>query len=153
MAINDVNMMFRPDRRMGSEEVALTAKRIVGTYWYLKPEDIKKCFNSPRPKQFVLEGDSFLSWIADYDLRRDNACEDEAYNGKKQAQTLNAVTYEEYRNSLPEEKRKELERLERKFDNKPESDEEAQRKRNEEFAFMTRYRDNIKKGVKQPWQK
>lgn len=96
MAIEDVNMMFRKDRRMEEREIALTAKRIVNQYWYLKPEDIKKCFNSRRPKQFVLEGDSFMSWIADYDLQRDNACEDDAANRKSIEAKEAATTYTDY---------------------------------------------------------
>lgn len=151
LAINEVNMMFRANRRMTAEEVALTAKRIVNTYWYLKPEDIKKCFNSPRPKQFVLEGDSFLSWVAEYDLRRDNACEDDAHNGKALANTEGAVTYEEYKKNLPSDKRERIEAMEKAFVCRTED--EKHRKRNEEFAFMTKYRENIKKGVKQTWQK
>lgn len=96
MAIEDVNLMFRKDRRMEPREIALTAKRIVDKYWYFKPEDIKKCFEGRRPKQFVLEGDSFLSWVAEYDLQRDNACEDEAQNGKENDVVPNAISHEVY---------------------------------------------------------
>lgn len=83
LAIEDVNRMFRQERRMPPEDIAATARRIVNVYWYLKPEDIKKCFNGRRPKQFVLEGDSFLSWLGEYDLSRDNACEDTAMSARK----------------------------------------------------------------------
>lgn len=151
-AINEVNMMFRADRRMTADEVALTAKRIVNTYWYFKPEDIKKCFNSARPKQFVLEGDSFLSWAAEYDLRRDNACEDVAYNGKVAAERTDTVTYEQYKRGLSEENRARLEEFERRCGRVP-TEEQTHQKKMREFVFMTRYRDNIKKGARQEWQK
>lgn len=78
MAIEDVNRMFRQDRRMPPEDIAVVARKIVRNYWYYKPEDIKKCFNGRRPKSFVLEGESFLAWLGEYDLSRDNACEDAA---------------------------------------------------------------------------
>lgn len=153
MAIEDVNLMFRKDRRMSEREIVLTAKNIIRRYWYLKPEDIKKCFNGPRPKSFVLEGDSFLSWLAEYDLQRDNVCEDVAYNGKKEAQNRNTLSYDQYKKKLTPEQRESLERLEKKFITKPIDEEQKHRKRNEEFAFMTKYRDNIKKGIRQEWQK
>lgn len=92
MAIEDVNMMFRKDRRMEASEITATAKRIVRQFWYMKPEDIKKCFEGRRPKQFVLEGDSFLSWLGDYDLQRDNACENVAYTSSKSDSDKEAVS-------------------------------------------------------------
>lgn len=82
IAIESVNRLFRADRRMDPEDIVIVADRIVRQYWYLKPDDIKKCFEGRRPKQFVLEGDSFLSWLAEYDLQRDRACEDTAANQK-----------------------------------------------------------------------
>lgn len=96
MAINDVNCFFRKDRRMDEYEVVIAAKAILRRYWYLKPEDIKKCFNGPRPKSFVLEGDSFLSWLAEYDLNRDNACEDAAYNGRNLERQPDAISHAAY---------------------------------------------------------
>lgn len=82
IAIESVNRLFRADRRMDPEDIVIVADRVVRQYWYLKPDDIKKCFEGRRPKQFVLEGDSFLSWLAEYDLQRDRACEDDAANQK-----------------------------------------------------------------------
>lgn len=96
LAINDVNYLFRKDRRMDEYEIVLTSKAILRRYWYLKPEDIKKCFNGPRPKSFVLEGDSFLSWLAEYDLKRDNACEDVASNGKEADSIPDAISHAAY---------------------------------------------------------
>lgn len=84
IAIENVNRLFRADRRMHPDDIAFVARRIVIQYWYLKPDDIKKCFEGRRPKQFVLEGDSFLSWLAEYDLQRDRACEDTAASQKSE---------------------------------------------------------------------
>lgn len=99
MAIEDVNRMFRQDRRMSPEDIAVVARRIVRNYWYYKPEDIKKCFNGRRPKSFVLEGDSFLTWLGEYDLNRDNACEDAAKSAvameNKQAGVISDKAYRE----------------------------------------------------------
>lgn len=106
MAIEEVNMLFRRDRRMDPEEIAFTARRIVSQYWYLKPEDIKKCFNGRRPKQFVLEGDSFMSWIGEYDLQRDRACEDSEVSAKTELEkdedgkTAGAISDKVYREIL-----------------------------------------------------
>lgn len=96
MAIEDVNRLFRADRRMQPQDIAFTAKIILRRFWYLKPEDIKKCFNGHRPKQFVLEGDSFLSWLAEYDLERDNVCEDMAVNGNQTNRDPGAITHAAY---------------------------------------------------------
>lgn len=96
MAIEDVNRLFRADRRMEPQDIAVTAKAILRRFWYLKPEDIKKCFNGRRPKQFVLEGDSFISWLSEYDLRRDNTCEDMAVNGKPDEPNSGAITHKTY---------------------------------------------------------
>lgn len=96
MAIEDVNRLFRVDRRMEPQDIVATAKAILKRFWYLKPEDIKKCFNGRRPKQFVLEGDSFLSWLAEYDLQRDNACEDMAANGNHADRDPGAITHAAY---------------------------------------------------------
>ncbi|MDE6512476.1 MAG: hypothetical protein K2L00_10370, partial [Muribaculaceae bacterium] len=103
MAINEVNSLFRQDRRMDKLDVIATARAILRRYWYLKPEDIKKCFTGPRPKSFVLEGDSFLSWLAEYDLKRDNACESAGIEPKEAAPSENAVSFEEWCRSRPKE--------------------------------------------------
>lgn len=103
MAIDNVNYLFRKDRRMDEYEVVITAKAILRRYWYLKPEDIKKCFNSSRPKSFVLEGDSFLSWLAEYDLKRDNACEDIKEEQEDFMYSEDAVSFEEWCKSRPKE--------------------------------------------------
>lgn len=102
-AINEVNSLFRPDRRMDKLDVIATARAILRRYWYLKPEDIKKCFTGPRPKQFVLEGDSFLSWLADYDLKRDNACESMKSDPEEVSVSEGAVTFEEWCKTRPKE--------------------------------------------------
>lgn len=96
MAIEDVNRLFRADRRMDAQDIVFTAKVILRRFWYLKPEDIKKCFNGRRPKLFVLEGDSFISWLAEYDLQRDNACEDMACNGNRYDPNPGAITHKAY---------------------------------------------------------
>lgn len=96
MAIEDVNRLFRSDRRMEPQDIAVTAKAILRRFWYLKPEDIKKCFNGRRPKQFVLEGDSFLSWLAEYDLRRDNTCEDMAASGNRTDPDTGYISHKTY---------------------------------------------------------
>ena len=103
MAINEVNSLFRSDRRMDEIDVIATARAILRRYWYLKPEDIKKCFTGPRPKSFVLEGDSFLSWLAEYDLKRDNACESVGIEPEEVAPSENAVSFEEWCKSRPKE--------------------------------------------------
>lgn len=103
MAIDDVNYLFRKDRRMEEYEVVLTAKTILRRYWYMKPEDIKKCFTGPRPKSFVLEGDSFLSWLADYDLKRDNTCESYVEQAEPYTPPPEAITFEEWCKSRPKE--------------------------------------------------
>ena len=103
MAIDDVNYLFRKDRRMDERDIVVTARAILRRYWYLKPEDIKKCFNGPRPKQFVLEGDSFLSWLAEYDLKRDNACESMKSDPEEVSASEGAVTFEEWCKTRPKE--------------------------------------------------
>ncbi len=103
MAINEVNSLFRQDRRMDKTDVINTARAILRKYWYLKPEDIKKCFCGPRPKSFVLEGDSFLSWLADYDLKRDNACESGNQEPEPFTPSADAVPFEEWCKSRPQE--------------------------------------------------
>lgn len=103
MAIEDVNRMFRRDRRMEDCDIVFTAKAILRRYWYLKPEDIKKCFNGRRPKQFVLEGDSFLSWLGEYDLERDNACEEAAMADKAGAEAQGGVSYDDWLAALKAE--------------------------------------------------
>lgn len=103
MAIDDVNYLFRKDRRMDEYEVVLTAKTILRRYWYLKPEDIKKCFTGPRPKSFVLEGDSFLAWLAEYDLKRDNACESAGIEPTEATPSEDVVSFEEWCKSRPKE--------------------------------------------------
>ena len=80
-----------------------TARAILRRYWYLKPEDIKKCFTGPRPKSFVLEGDSFLSWLSEYDLKRDNACESVGIEPEEVASSENAVSFEEWCKNRPKE--------------------------------------------------
>lgn len=102
IAIENVNRLFRADRRMDPDDIAFLAGRIVTQYWYLKPEDIKKCFEGRRPKQFVLEGDSFLSWLAEYDLQRDRACEDTAANRKAEEErsSAGAISDKVYREIL-----------------------------------------------------
>lgn len=96
MAIEDVNRIFRPDRRMAECDIVTTAKVILRRFWYLKLEDIKKCFSGRRPKQFVLEGDSFISWLGEYDLQRDNACEDMAVSGIPDDRNPGAITHKAY---------------------------------------------------------
>lgn len=96
IAIEKVNAMFRQDRRIPPEDVVVIAREILRHYWYLKPEDIKKCLEGRRPKSFVLEGDSFLSMLADYDLQRDRACEDVAVNGNSSGPDAGAIAFETY---------------------------------------------------------
>lgn len=96
IAIEKVNAMFRQDRRIPPEDVVVIAREILRHYWYLKPEDIKKCLEGRRPKSFVLEGDSFLSMLADYDLQRDRACEDVAVNGNSSGSDAGAIAFETY---------------------------------------------------------
>lgn len=103
MAINEVNSLFRPDRRMDKLDVIATARAILRRYWYLKPEDIKKCFTGPRPKSFVLEGDSFLAWLAEYDLKRDNACESAGIEPIEATPSEDAISFEEWCKSQPKE--------------------------------------------------
>lgn len=103
MAIDDVNYLFRKDRRMDERDIVVTARAILRRYWYLKPEDIKKCFTGPRPKSFVLEGDSFLSWLAEYDLKRDNACESMKSDPEEVSASEGAVTFEEWCKTRPKE--------------------------------------------------
>lgn len=103
MAINEVNSLFREDRRMNKMDVIATARAILRRYWYFKPEDIKKCFTGPRPKSFVLEGDSFLSWLAEYDLKRDNTCESMKEEPEEAAPSDNAISFEEWCKSRPKE--------------------------------------------------
>lgn len=103
MAIDEVNYLFRKDRRMDPYDIVVTARAILKRYWYLKPEDIKKCFTGPRPKSFVLEGDSFLSWLAEYDLRRDNVCESTREDPEGFTPSQNAISFEQWCASRPKE--------------------------------------------------
>lgn len=150
MAINNVNYLFRKDRRMDEREIVVTAQAILRRYWYLKPEDIKKCFNGPRPKSFVLEGDSFLSWLAEYDLNRDNVCEDSALNGNKRDDTLDAISHTAYMAMLEARANdgdKEAERILSEYKHRSQIPTEEERNRKEQEFRKYRFNYLKKKGL------
>lgn len=143
MAIEDVNLLYRKDRRMEEREIVLVAKRILKQFWYFKPEDLKKCFYSRRPKQFVLEGDSFLSWLSEYDLSRDNACEDDAMNGRAMEKDPDAISLSVYMEMLrakaesgDEESQTKLKAIEARMSIKPSPTQEELRQKEIEFKLF-----------------
>lgn len=103
LAINEICNFVNVGQQMSSPQKALTAKLICKRFWYFKPEDIKACFYErlTNEKLYILDGQTFLRWLGEYDLKRANACEDEAIgNNIGYKQDDNAISHAVYKKML-----------------------------------------------------
>lgn len=99
LAITEISDLVNVGKQMSETQIAKTAKQILKRFWYLKVEDIKKCFHEKitNEKLFTLDGQTIIRWLGEYDLKRDNVCEDIATNeGKKQDSSTGTISHSVY---------------------------------------------------------
>lgn len=94
LAICEVCEFYNVKQSMNDMQIAMTADVILERFWYLKLEEIKKCFRDAIVNEKVyerLDGSVFLGWLAKYDTERTNIAADISENEDK-AQTNNDAT-------------------------------------------------------------
>lgn len=102
IAIEEVANLVNVGKEMSPRQVATTAKMILKRFWYFKMEDIKSCFYSriTEEKIYTLDPSTLLRWLGEYDLRRDNTCEDLAEREKREDSAKQATTYNAWVDAL-----------------------------------------------------
>lgn len=105
MAINEICDFVNVGVKMSPSQVAMTAKLVASRFWYFKMEDIKSCFYSrlTTEKVYTLDGQTIMRWLGEYDLERDNACEDAAVADKGEAEAQGGVSYNDWLAALKAE--------------------------------------------------
>lgn len=73
LAICEVCEFYNVKQSMNDVQIAMTADVILERFWYLKLEEIKKCFRDAVVTEKVyerLDGSVFLGWLLKYDMER-----------------------------------------------------------------------------------
>lgn len=94
LAICEVCEFYNVKQSMSDVQIAMTADLILERFWYLKLEEVKKCFRDAIVNEKVyerLDGSVFLGWLAKYDIERTNIATDISENEDK-AQANNDAT-------------------------------------------------------------
>ena len=94
LAICEVCEFYNVKQSMSDVQIAMTADLILERFWYLKLEEVKKCFRDAIVNEKVyerLDGSVFLGWLAKYDTERTNIAVDISENEDK-AQANNDAT-------------------------------------------------------------
>lgn len=94
LAICEVCEFYNVKQSMSDVQIAMTADLILERFWYLKLEEVKKCFRDAIVNEKVyerLDGSVFLGWLAKYDTERTNIAADISENEDK-AQANNDAT-------------------------------------------------------------
>lgn len=78
LALSELVLFFNVGKNMNAAQIALTTDLILDRYWYFKVEELKACFRNAMVSAKVydrIDGNLIMGWLADYDLERDNLCE------------------------------------------------------------------------------
>lgn len=96
--VSELVMFFSIGSPMGATEVKAAVQSIIHSFWMLKPDDFKLCFEMAKKGEFGpvynrVDGNVILTWLAKYtELRTKQAIENnEAEHAKYKAESNNSI--------------------------------------------------------------
>lgn len=98
VALMEVRDWFNTSGNLSDSQIAMLAEMIIDRFYDYSLNEIKAVFRRKMSegKVYRIDGNVIMGWLSEYDLERDNYCEDMARNGNRYDSNPGAITHKAY---------------------------------------------------------